>query len=156
MWGVAEHLCVANGWLPTADSAPPAEYWRLGSHACECRLCHVALQRPLVALQTALSAAGPCPPQGAVFTVGRAAASTWGDGAAFLDPIQAEPSQLWVDGGEVTLLSLFISRPSWSSSTPASATSSPWGRTTRKHWQVYLASSPWLTGGLPFSLVRSL
>lgn len=156
MGGVAEHLCVADGWPPTADSAPPAEYWRLGSHACECRLCHVALQRPLVALQTALSTAGPCLPQGAVFiTVGRAGASTWRNGAAFLDPIQAEPSRLWVDGAEVTLLSLFLSRPSWSSSTPASATSSPWGRTTRKHWQVQLAPGPWLTVNFPSAWVEA-
>lgn len=69
MGGVAEHLCVADGWPPTADSALPAEYWRLGSHACECRLCRVALRRPLVALQTALSTAGSCLPQGAVFTL---------------------------------------------------------------------------------------
>ncbi|KAH0517936.1 Brain-specific angiogenesis inhibitor 1-associated protein 2 [Microtus ochrogaster] len=45
----------------------------------------------------------PARPQGAVFTVGRATASTWGDGAAFLGPIQAEPSQLWVDGGETIM-----------------------------------------------------
>lgn len=102
-WGASLSICVwPTGGLPRltqprqlstgASEAMPV------SAACAMWPC----KDPLL-LCRQLSTAGPCPPRPVVFTMGRAGAWTWGDGLCFW-----VPSRLWVDGGEVTLLSSFL------------------------------------------------
>lgn len=140
--GVLSLLCVAAGGPPRRLS--PASRWRPSERVCpaapRCARAHSFALRGSRAAGSALSPVVQMRTLrlGKVLPRGR----SWGldpgpdRGAVALTPWDARVVSPRRRTSRCALLSR---RPSWSSSTPACGTSLPWGRTTRRRWQVRLA-----------------